>query len=159
MHEEDISRVTRIYLQCFRGMQEFKTTKKWITLRHNSFPVSQYFIAVLGKKVVGYIHWVELGGFRKDAVIELEQIAVSPDHQGNGIGARLVRESLKHVSAHIRKRNSNIKLIKVTTGAENEAQKLYRKALNAKPVAVIPDFFRSDEVVMIARKEDLSGLN
>jgi ribosomal protein S18 acetylase RimI-like enzyme len=155
MKDSDSNGVARIYLQCFRGMKKLKSVKKWITLRHKSFPVSQYFVAVLHDKIVGYIQWVELGGFRKEAVIELEQVAVSPDHQGKGIGNRLVTESLKEVSLHIRKRGSSIKLAKVTTGTSNEAQKLYGKALNARKVAIIPDFFRSDEVVMIARRNDL----
>ena len=158
MREEDINQVARIYLQCFKGMQEFKLAKKWVTLRHNSFPTSQFFVATLNKKIVGYIQWVELGGFRKDAVLELEQIAVSPDHQGQGIGEKLVKESLKQVSSYLRHRKSTIKLIKVTTATTSEAQKFYRKILKAKPVAVIPDFFRSDEAILIARKTEISDL-
>lgn len=158
MRDEDIGAVARIYLKCFRGMREFKITRRWITSRYRGFPTNQYFVATMDKKVVGYIQWSELGGFRKQAVIELEQIAVSPDQQGKGIGGRIVRESLKEMSRYMRSRKSSIKLVKVTTGTSNEAQKLYRKELNAKPVAVIPDFFRSDEVIMIARKSELSHL-
>lgn len=158
MREGDINQVVKIYLQCFKGMREFKTARKWITLRHNSFPASQYFVGTLGKKIVGYIQWVELGGFRKNAVIELEQIAVSPDYQGRGIGEKIVRESLKQVSFYLRRRRSTIKLIKVTTGTTNRAQKFYKNILKAKQVAVIPDFFRSDEAILVARKKQLSGL-
>ena len=158
MHKEDINQVARIYLQCFKGMQEFKVAKKWITLRHNSFPASQFFVVTLDKKFLGYIQWVELGGFRKNAVLELEQIAVSPEHQGKGIGEKLVKESLKQVSSYLHNRKSTIKLIKVTTGTANEAQKFYRNVLKAKPVAVIPDFFRSDEAILISRKTEISDL-
>jgi len=158
MREQDIGQVTRIYLQCFKGMREFKLAKKWITLRHNSSPASQFFVATLGKKILGYIQWVELGGFRKDAVLELEQIAVSPDHQGQGIGEKLVKESLKQVSSYLSSRKSSIKLIKVTTATTSEAQKFYRNVLKAKPVAVIPDFFRSDEAILIARRAEISDL-
>jgi len=158
MREQDIGQVTRIYLQCFKGMREFKLAKKWITLRHSSFPASQFFVATFGKKILGYIQWVELGGFRKEAVLELDQIAVSPDHQGKGIGEKLVKESLKQVSSYLRSRRSTIKLIKVTTGTGNEAQRFYRRVLNARQVAVIPDFFRSDEAILIARKTEISDL-
>jgi len=158
MREEDINQVARIYLQCFKGMQEFKLAKKWITLRHSSFPASQFFIVTFNKKILGYIQWVELGGFRKNAVLELEQIAVSPEQQGKGIGEKLVKESLKQISSYLRNRKSSIKLIKVTTGTTNEAQRFYRRVLKAKPVAVIPDFFRSDEAILIARKKEISDL-
>ncbi len=139
-------------------MREFKTAKKWITLRHNSFPASQFFVGALGEKIVAYIQWVEHGGFRKDAVIELEQIAVSPNYQSQGIGEKLVKESLKQVSSYLRRRKSTIKLITVTTGTTNRAQKFYRNVLRAKPVAVIPDFYRSDEAILIARKTKILDL-
>jgi GNAT superfamily N-acetyltransferase len=158
MRDRDIDAVTKIYLQCFRGMRDRRTAKKWITLKHRSFPACQYFVAVLNRKIVGYIQWAELGGFRKEAVIELEQVAVRPDRQGRGMGGKIVRESLKAMAQHTKSRKSSLKLVKVTTGTANEAQRLYRKELNAKPVAVIPDFFRSDEVIMIARRSDLSHL-
>ncbi len=158
MRNADIAQVTKIYLQCFRGMRDFRTAKRWIMLRYKSFPANQYFVATIDKKIVGYIQWTELGGFRKEAVIELEQVAVSSDHQGRGIGGKIVRESLKAMARHIKSRGSSLKLVKVTTGTANTVQRLYRKELNAKPVAVIPDFFRSDEIIMIARKSDLSHL-
>ena len=158
MREEDIIQVTRIYLQCFKGMQEFKLAKKWITLHHNSFPASQYFVATLNKKILGYIQWIELGGFRKNAVLELEQIAVSPDHQGQGIGEKLVKESLKQVSSDLHRRKSSIKLIKVTTATAFETEEFYKRVLKVKRVAVIPDFFRSDEAILIARKKEISDL-
>lgn len=152
MREAETGRVARIYLKCFRGMKEYKTAKKWITLRHRSHPVSQYFVAVMNGKVVGYMEWIEHGGFRKNSVIELEQIAIDPKYQGMKIGEALVKESLAQVVAGIRKRGSGLKLVMVKTSARHGAGKFYGKVLRAKQVAVIPDFFRSDEAVLIARK-------
>jgi len=158
MRNNDIGQVADIYLKCFRGMSKPSEVRKWIKLRQASYPVGQFFVGALGKKIVGYILWLELGGFRKDAVIELDQIAVAPDYQGRGFGKTIIKESLKAVSSYLKKRGSTLKLVKVTTGTTNEAQKLYKDTLNAQPVAIIPDFFRSDEVIMIARNADLADL-
>jgi ribosomal protein S18 acetylase RimI-like enzyme len=158
MRDKDISKVVNVYLKCFRGMSKPAEVRKWIKLRHNSYPAGQFFVGALGSKIVGYILWIELGGFRKEAVIELDQIAVSPDYQGRGFGKTIIRESLKSVSSYLKKRGSTLKLVKVTTGTTNEAQKLYKNTLHAEPVAIIPDFFRSDEVIMIARTADLVDL-
>jgi GNAT superfamily N-acetyltransferase len=158
MRDNDITQVAKIYLKCFKGMQKHEHVKKWIKLKHRSYPVNQFFVGILQGKVIGYILWVELGGFRKDAVFELDQIAVAPDYQGRGFSKMIIKESLKVVATQLKRRKSTLKLVKVTTGVTNEAQKLYKDTLNAKPVATIPDFFRTDEVVMIARKTDLANL-
>jgi len=158
MREKDTNHIANIYLKCFKGMRKPAEVRKWIKLRHNSYPVSQFFVGTLGRKIVGYILWFELGGLRKDAVFELEQIAVAPDYQGRGFGSTIIKESLKAVSLYLKRRGSALKLVKVTTGATNEAQKLYKDVLHAEPIAVIPDFFRSDEVIMIARNTDLADL-
>lgn len=158
MREKDINQVVNIYLKCFKGMHKPAEARKWIKLRHNSYPVSQFFVGTLGRKIVGYILWFELGGLRKDAVLELEQIAVAPDYQGRSFGRTIIKESLKAISSYLKKRGSALKLVKVTTGTTNEAQKLYKDVLHAEPVAIIPDFFRSDEVIMIARSRDLADL-
>jgi len=158
MRDNDIAQVVKIYLKCFKGMQKYTQVKKWITLKHRSYPVNQFFVGILRGKVIGYILWAELGGFRKDAVIELDQIAVTPDYQGKGFGATIIKESLKAVITQLKRRKSRLKLVKTTTGATNEAQKLYKDVLNAKPVATIPDFFRTDEVILISRKTDLANL-
>ncbi len=151
MKEEDIDEIVKIYLECFHGMNDINKIKEWISLKYRGYPVNRYY--VIDKK--GYILWTELGGFRKDAVIELEQIAITPKEQGKGFGSILIKESLKDIIKELDARGSRLKLVKVTTGTENQAQRLYKKTLNAKPVAVIPDMFRGDEVLLIARANDL----
>jgi ribosomal protein S18 acetylase RimI-like enzyme len=78
--------------------------KKWIKCNFKVFPRMQYFVAQFKGKVLGYILWVEKGGFRKNAVLELEQIAVHPDYRGIGIGTKLIKESLKELKNHLRKK-------------------------------------------------------
>ncbi|MCH9716634.1 MAG: GNAT family N-acetyltransferase [Gammaproteobacteria bacterium] len=45
-------------------------------------------------QVIGYVQWIYKSGFRKEAVIELEQIAVVQDKQGQGVASKLIKESL-----------------------------------------------------------------
>lgn len=156
MHDNEITQVVKIYLKCFKGMNKPAQVRKWIALKHNSYPINQFFVGTLQGKIIGYINWVELGGFRKEAVFELDQIAVTPDCQGRGLGKMIIKQSLKGVVSYLKGRKSALKLVKVTTGITNEAQKLYKDALDAKPVATIPDFFRTDEVILVARRRDLT---
>jgi len=100
---------------------------------------------------LGYILWVEKGGFRKSAVFELEQIAVAENARGRGVGTFLIEQSLKKIREYLKKRGAKLKLVEVTTGTENQAQRLYQKTLDAQPEAIIKNFFRGDEVIMIAR--------
>jgi ribosomal protein S18 acetylase RimI-like enzyme len=111
----------------------------------------QYFIAKKDEEIMGYILWLEHGGFRKEAVWELEQIAIKKTFQGQGIGTKLIDKSFSHIKTHLEKRKSLLKAIKVTTGTQNQAQNLYKKILGVEAEAVIKDLFRGDEVIMIAR--------
>lgn len=154
MKEDDIDDVAKIYRECFHGMKDIDEIKEWIFLKYISYPVNRYYV-IEEDDIKGYILWIELGGFRKEAVIELEQIAVTPEAQGKGLGSMLIKESLRDVIREIDARGSTLKLVKVTTGTDNKAQILYKKTLNANPAAVIPDMFRGDEVILIARSNDL----
>jgi ribosomal protein S18 acetylase RimI-like enzyme len=149
--KEDIKEVAQIAHQCFRGYASAKDAFKWISCNFNAYPRAQYFIAKEKGKIIGYILWLEKGGFRKEAVWELEQIAVLQDYRGRGVGTRLIVDSLALIKDYLKKRGSVLKVIEVTTGAGNEAQKLYRKTLGVKKEATIKNFFRGDEIIMLAR--------
>lgn len=149
--KEDILAMVCIAQSSFRGMRDLQKAKEWITGNFRAYPRMQYFVAKESGKVIGYVLWLEKGGFRKEAVFELEQIAVKPEKQGQGIGSRLIQGSLLKIEHYLKKRGDGLKLIEVTTGTENKAQQLYRKVLGAKVEAKIKNFFRDDEVIMIAR--------
>jgi len=151
MRKDDIASMVKIYLDCFKGMKNSEDVKKWIICNFNAYPRMQYFVAEAEGRVVGYILWVEKGGFRKEAVLELEQIGVLSDFRGKGIGSKLVIESLEEMKKYLNDRGSRLKLVEVTTGTSNQAQKLYSKTLNAKPECTIRDLYRGDELIMIAR--------
>ncbi|MFH0739574.1 MAG: GNAT family N-acetyltransferase [bacterium] len=150
MQKSDISQVAKIANQCFRGYGSLAGAKKWITCNFSAFPRSQYFVAKEEGKVFGYILWIEKGGFRKESVWELEQVAVAPDCQGRGVGAQLITDSLTIIKKNLKKRGSALKLVEVTTGL-HQAPHLYEKTLGAKKEAIVKDFFRGDEMILIAR--------
>ena len=85
--------------------------------------------------------------FRAQAVLELEQIAVTPEHRRRGIAEALIRRSLSEVEKHL----ETLKAVVVTTRADNAAQKLYRKTLGAEVEATIASLYSGDEVLMVAR--------
>ena len=84
-------------------------------------------------------------------MLELEQIAVHPNFHGQGIGSLLIRDSLPLVKAQLAERGATLKHIIVTTRADNDAQRLYRKELGAEIEATITNLYSADEVFMIAR--------
>jgi ribosomal protein S18 acetylase RimI-like enzyme len=150
MKEDEIPIVASIASLSFRGLKNFDKAEEWIRCNYRAYPRMQYFVAA-DEKIYGYILWNEKGGFREEAILELEQIAVHPDYRGRGIGKKLIRESLEEMKKYLFKRGSKLKLVEITTGASNYAQKLYSETLNAKVVCKIPDFYSEDEVIMIAR--------
>jgi ribosomal protein S18 acetylase RimI-like enzyme len=151
LEEDELNKVAEIALENFKGHQKHETALKWTVCNFNSHPRMQYFIAKENEEILGYILWMEKGGFRKNSVWELEQIAVRKIHQGKGVGKNLIKESLEEIKKHLQERGSKLKLIEVTTGTDNEAQHIYRKHLGAEIEAVVKDFFRGDEVIMIKR--------
>jgi len=149
--EKDIKTIAKIASENFSGLKEIKKAQKWVRCNFLAFPRTQYFIAIDKNKASGYILWIEKGGFRKESVFELEQIAVSSDSQGKGVGTQLIEKSLLELKKYLQKRGAVLKAIEVTTGTENRAQNLYKKTLSAKAECVVKNLFRGDEVIMIAR--------
>jgi len=83
IHLEDINAVAKIHAQAFPRQH---SSEKWISSNFAAFPRIMIFVARDEQdKVIGYIQWSHKSGFRKEAVIELEQIAVlkPKQHQGD----------------------------------------------------------------------------
>lgn len=154
LSKEDISEAARVGEKCFSGLRPYPKALEWIISNYNATPRTTYYVA-FNPNLVGYILWLEKGGFRQNSVLELEQICVHPDLQGKGIGTKLITASLRDMIENLKSRGSTLKLVEVTTGTENEAQRLYTKTIGARVVATIPDLFRGDEVIMIARYEEI----
>lgn len=128
-----------------------KNSYQWLECSLKAFPRALCFVAEQNGHIVGYIVWNQKSGFRPEAVVELEQLAVHPDCQGQGIGRRLITETLAMVKAQLLEQGSLLKHVLVTTRADNHAQQLYRSTLGAEVEATISNLYSADEVLMIAR--------
>ena len=148
---KDLRDIVKIASENFSGLKDIKKAQKWVRANFLAFPRTQYFVSKTSGKVSGYILWIEKGGFRKESVFELEQIAVGKNFQGQGIGTELITKSLSEIRRYLKERGSVLKAVEVTTGIENKAQNLYKKTLGAEPECIIKNLFRGDEVIMIAR--------
>lgn len=151
LKKEHIQEIANIASQHFGGMSDIEKAVEWVCCNFRAFPRMQYFVAKDGEEIVGYILWVEKGGFRQGAVYELEQIAVSGNKQGNGVGTLLIEKSLEMIKVSLQKSDRELKLIEVTTGVGNKAQNLYTKTLGVTQAAVIEDYFHGDEIIMLVR--------
>lgn len=148
MHHEDIGAVAKIHSQAFPRQH---SSLKWVNSNFQAHPRVMMFVARNEQdRVIGYIQWLHKSGFRKEAVIELEQIAIEKASQRQGIATKLIKESLSDVKSYLRDSKSKLKSILISTRTDNKAQELYCKSLDAKAVATIKDLYSDDEVIMIA---------
>ncbi len=148
MNAEDLSQASEVHAQAFIRQT---CSNEWLQCTLNAFPRMLCYVATQNETVAGYIVWSQKSGFRPEAVVELEQIAVLPSFQGQGIGKILIEQSLQQVRAHLDDRGSTLKHVFVTTRADNYAQTLYRQVLGAEVEATISNLYSADEVMMIAR--------
>jgi ribosomal protein S18 acetylase RimI-like enzyme len=144
----DIPAVTAMHAVAFPRQLD---SLAWIECNFKAYPRIAYFVAEKDGELIGFIEWIQKSGFRKEAVLELEQLAVQPGFQGQGIGTALIKDSLAQMDRLLKKRNARLKSIMVTTRTDNQAQELYRKVLRAEPQAIIKDLYSADEVILLAR--------
>lgn len=144
----DLDATAAIHAEAFERQSR---SKEWIACNAAAHPRMRLYVAELDGAVRGYILWTEKSGFRKEAVLELEQIAVAAQHRGQGIGGALIRDSLAQVGKELATRSARIKAVLVSTRTDNAAQRLYVKALGAKVEATLPSLYSGDEVLMAAR--------
>lgn len=148
MEGADLNGAAEVHQLAFVRQQR---SYEWLACNLNAFPRILCFVAENEQGIVGYINWIQKSGFRPDVVLELEQLAVSPHHQGKGIGRRLIMESLPLAKKQLANDGSLLKHILVTTRADNFAQQLYKSTLGAEVETTISQLYSADEVLMIAR--------
>lgn len=152
--EKDLSAAAKVHELAF-PRQTF--SKDWIDCVFRAFPKSQLFVAELNGEIVGLIFWTEKSGFRKEAVVELEQIAVHPDYYGKGIGVHLIAQSIIEVAEKIAERDAKLSHVLGNTRANNTALKLYQK-LGAQIIGSASAMFTADEVFLIISKLELDQM-
>lgn len=147
--EDDIHPVATVHREAFTRHRE---SEQWIRCNFDAYPRIQVFAAAEGGRIRGFIMWTHRSGFRENAVLELEQIAVHPDHQGRGIGTQLVEESLPVVEEWLADRGSTVSTIVVGTRTDNDARRLYEETLDAEPAAIIENYASGSELFLISRR-------
>ncbi|CAH7051950.1 Acetyltransferase (GNAT) family protein [Vibrio chagasii] len=148
MTEADLDGAALVHQATFVRQQN---SKIWLQCNLSAAPRFLNFVAESDGEIVGYIIWVQKSGFRPEAVLELEQLAVLPSAQGQGLGKRLILDSLPQVKQKLSEQGSTLKHVLVTTRADNFAQKLYQSTLGAEVETTISNLYSADEVLMIAR--------
>jgi ribosomal protein S18 acetylase RimI-like enzyme len=148
MIEGDVASVGEVHRRTFPRQRD---SENWIACNLRAYPRMQYFVALVDSEIVGFIHWTQKSGFRAEAVLELEQIAVIAEKRNLGVGRKLIEASIPMVNAQLDESGAKIRHIMVTTRADNYAQKLYRKRLGAEVECTITDLYSADEVIMMAR--------
>ena len=148
MELSDVAAVSAVHSQSFSRQLN---SEEWILYNFRAYPRIRIYVAQADKEIVGYIQWIEKSGFRKEVVLELEQIAVLTEWRSQGIGSNLINSSLALVKEELALREAVLKHVVVTTRTDNDAQKIYRETLNASVESIIPELFSGDEVIMIAR--------
>lgn len=146
--DADLDAAAEVHAQAFPRQQ---ASREWLACNAGAFPRMQLFVAEEAGRVIGYALWTQKAGFRPEAVLELEHIAVAPAHQGRGVGEALIRQSLAAVAEQLAERGARLKRVLVTTRADNAAQRLYRRVLGAEVEATITGLYSADEVLMVAR--------
>lgn len=155
MHEEDLPVVSQLNKECFPGDNStLSDAKEWISASWRAAPRTSYFVLEDEQgQVIGYILWLEKGGFRKEAVLELEQIGITSSWRGKRGATFLIRESLGAVKKLLENQGRKLKLVEVTTAADNETAKhLFCSTLGAEVEAIISGLYVEDEVIMVARE-------
>ena len=157
--QSDIPAIAEIGCEAFSGLRPFENGKDWVEACFRGYPRMEYWVAELGvdPQIAGYVLWMEKGGFRTQAVLELEQIAVRRGMRGTGVGRELATQSLRGIELRLQARGSVLSVIEVTTGSEQGAVEFYRRTIGAHPVAKIPGLFRGDEWILLARPRRGNG--
>ncbi len=153
MQQDDLVAAGQIHKDAFTRQ---RNSYHWLACNLVAYPRIVAYIATHDERCIGYCLWTQKSGFRPEVVLELEQIAVSAEFQGKGVGTQLIRESLQDVRSILATHGSALKHVLITTRADNSAQRLYAAVLGAKVEAVINNLYSADEVIMVAR--DLSHI-
>lgn len=149
---EDVSVIGAINHECFMAHKDsLSRACDWVKATFNAFPRTQYFVAEdQSGQIIGYILWIEKGGFQKEAVLAIEQIVVGPDCRNKGVGTGLIEESLEQVKRHLESQNRRAELIELALPVQRkEAISIFQKVLGARSASMVKSFTKGDEIIMV----------
>lgn len=151
MQETDLVEAAQVHKRAF-PRQTFND--QWLSCNFRAFPLSQCFVAEAEGKIVGLIMWYEKSGFRQEAIVDIEQACVLPEHQGKGVGTALFVQSLPLVAEKIAERGAVLKTITTNGRADNSPVQHLCKKYGAEEIARLPGVFTDDEVYLVLRDAD-----
>lgn len=143
--ENDIERISQIYLNCFPTERNHKL---WIDSSFNSFPRGVYYVIEEENALCGYIFWCVKNGFRESTIIELEQIAIDSKYSGKGFGRSLIDRSFTFFNEHVVKLGHMVGAVMVTTSEGNYAEDLYKSTLGVSRAALLTGYGSGNEVIL-----------
>jgi predicted N-acetyltransferase YhbS len=146
--QNDIEGISHIYLTCFPNERNHSM---WVKSSLNSFPRAVYYVIEQHGVIAGYILWCVKNGFRDATIAELEQIAVDPQHSGNGLGRRLIKGSFETFKEHVNQTGHKVGSVIVTTTEGNYAENLYKSTLNVSRAAILTGYGAGNELILYNR--------
>ena len=111
-------------------------------------PKSVYYILRVDSAPCGYVLWSAKNGFRSSTIVELEQIAIYRDFAGQGLGRRLIENSIELFRQHLENLGFSTGAILVTTSEGNFAEQLYTSTLGVERTGTIPRYGAGTEVIL-----------
>ena len=141
----DIDNISEIYGICFPNELDHKL---WIEASFNSYPRGIYYVIEYDGVICAYILWCVKNGFRKSAIIELEQIAVSPIYGGKGVGRKLIGQSFELFKEHVLNLGHKVSAVMVTTSEGNYAESLYKSTLKVTGAATLIWYGSGNEIIL-----------
>lgn len=143
---DDVSQIVVIHQANFIRQMHSKT---WIHASISAHPRFLVYVLIQNHVMTGYVIWAQKSGFRQAVVLELDQIAILPTHQGQGLAKQLIQESLTDIKNTLQSQDRCIKAILVSTAKDNPAQMLYQKVLGVQTVATLTGLYNAPEIIML----------
>ncbi|MET1124113.1 MAG: GNAT family N-acetyltransferase [Archaeoglobaceae archaeon] len=128
VEKEDLGAFVEVYVNSYRGLEEYAYTSKrdirsyfrWLYSRDRD----GFMVAEVDGKPVGFVacdtNWLSV--FEKKRVGEIHELFVLPEFRGRGIGSRLLEAALEYA------RSKERKIAELWVGRTNyRARKFYEK--------------------------------
>lgn len=108
--KEDLEAIAKINTAVFLGDRDRQEgAREWVNCWYRAFPLYQYFVVEHEGELAGYAGWQVHGGFhRAEPAIELDQIGIDREYQGQGLAPLLMRESMRELIDWMQKKNDRI---------------------------------------------------
>ncbi|MEH6567010.1 MAG: GNAT family N-acetyltransferase [Halopseudomonas sp.] len=148
MQRNDLAAAMQVHQHAFGRAAQ---SPYWIEVTLEAFPRFLCFVAADAGQVLGYLIWSQKHGYRDEATVELDQIAVLPEHVGDEVARQLIEESMPHVSAQLASQGICVKHINVSLREDEHLHRPYQTALDVEVATAIAGLYRLDETLMAAK--------